>query len=84
MRFKNCGHRSWNATASPYLGDGAWGVKVRDVFWKKAHKLDQLVRAKNLNHLIRVTSFEHRQQFDAVDAKGIPIDSYMRFRDSAR
>ncbi len=63
-----------------YLGDGAWGIKVREIPWKRVHKLGYVVRAESLNHLIRVELHEDRQQFDAIDAKGKPIDSYIRFR----
>ena len=63
-----------------YLGDGAWGVTTRDIPTAKLQALDYLVRAEKRNHLIRVTLFPDRQQFDAVDGDGIRFDSYARFR----
>lgn len=63
-----------------YMGDGAWGVKVRDIPWKKVRKLGYIVRAESKNHLIRVGLYKDRQQFDAIEADGKAIDSYIRFR----
>lgn len=63
-----------------YIGDGSWGVEVRDIPWDKVRRLGYIVRASSENHLIRVGLHEDRQQFDALDAKGRAIDSYMRFR----
>jgi hypothetical protein len=65
-----------------YMGDGAWGVKVREIPWKQVHKLGYIVRAESKNHLIRVGIYSDRQQFDAIDAEGRPVDSYMRFREN--
>lgn len=63
-----------------YLGDGAWGVNTRTIPWNKVEALDYLVRGEPRNHLIRVSLFEDRQQFDAYDGEGFRFDSYARFR----
>ena len=63
-----------------YMGDGAWGVDLRDVPWDKTNKLEYIARAAKQNHLIRVQLHKNRQQFDAINGKGVRIDSYARFR----
>lgn len=66
-----------------YLGDGAWGVKVREIPWEKIReaRADYIVRAESINHLYRVILRRDRQQFDAMDAEGRIFDSYTRFVD---
>lgn len=63
-----------------YIGDGSWGVNLRDVPWEKTNKLDYLVRAAKENHLIRVQVLPDRQQYDAFNGSGTRLDSYARFR----
>jgi hypothetical protein len=63
-----------------YIGDGSWGVNLRDIPWEKTNKLDYLVRAAKEQHLIRVQLHPNRQQFDAFNAGGSRIDSTVRFR----
>lgn len=63
-----------------YIGDGAWGVDLRDVPWDKTNKLEYLVRAAKEHHLIRVQLHPNRQQFDALNGKGVRIDSTALFR----
>ena len=61
-----------------YLGDGAWGVEVREIPWERAGRLGYVARGASENHLIRVTIENGYQMFDAFSAKGIPIDNYIR------
>ncbi len=63
-----------------YIGDGSWGVDLRDIPWEKANKLPYLARAAKENHLIRVQLHPNRQQLDAYNGKGEKIDSTVRFR----
>ncbi|MCH1505449.1 MAG: hypothetical protein L7V86_17845 [Verrucomicrobiales bacterium] len=62
-----------------YMGDGSWGVDLRDIPWDKATKLDYLVRAAKANNLIRVRLSEGQQRYDAFNAKGEPLDGIIRF-----
>ena len=64
-----------------YLGDGAWGVDVRDIPWERASRLGYIARGASENHLIRVTIDDGYQIFDAFSAKSIPIDNYIRVYD---
>lgn len=63
-----------------YIGDGAWGVDLRDIPWEKIENLDYLVRAVKEHHLIRVQLHPNRQQFDAFNGSGSRFDSTARFR----
>lgn len=67
-------------TGTLYIGDGSWGVDLRDIPWDKTNKLEYLVRAAKEQHLIRIEILPNRQQFDAYNAKGSRIDSTSLFR----
>lgn len=69
-----------DAKGIAYLGDGAWGVDVRQIPWDKVKPLNYVVRAEPLNHLYRVILADDRQQFDAFDKDGKPFDNYVRWR----
>ena len=62
-----------------YIGDGSWGVDLRDIPWDKASKLDYLVRAAKESNLIRVRLSDGQQRYDAFNAKGVPLDGVIRF-----
>ena len=72
-------HNKVDVNGVTYMGDGAWGVKVRKVDWAKLRPLKYMVRAEDLNHLIRVRLYQGRQQFEAIDGTGKYIDSFTRF-----
>ena len=62
-----------------YIGDGSWGVDVREIKWERLRRKPYLVRGESINHLISVTLYQDRQEFRAVDKDGKPVDHYVRF-----
>ena len=62
-----------------YMGDGSWGVDLRDIPWDKVAKLDYLVIATKQNHLIRVRLSDGQQRYDAFNSKGEKLDGTVRF-----
>lgn len=62
-----------------YMGDGSWGVDVREIKWERLRRKPYLVRGESINHLISVTLYQDRQEFRAVDKDGKPVDHYVRF-----
>ena len=60
-----------------YLGDGAWGVKIRSVpkDWKKR---TYLAEARSVNHLIKVTMTSGQFVYEAMTADGDIFDETMR------
>ena len=62
-----------------YMGDGSWGVKLRDIPWPKASRLDYMVRADKESSLIRVQLLPNMQRYDAFNAAGVPLDGVVRF-----
>ncbi|MDA0814359.1 MAG: metallophosphoesterase family protein [Verrucomicrobia bacterium] len=61
-----------------YMGDGAWGVDVRNIDWKEMQKREYLHRGENLNHLIKVTVKPGLQLYEAFLSDGRRFDSYPR------
>ena len=62
-----------------YLGDGAWGVKIREVpkDWKSR---SYLVEARSVNHLIKVTMTGSGFAYEAMTAAGEVFDGTKRPR----
>lgn len=60
-----------------YLGDGAWGVKLRAIpkDWKKR---TYLAEARSVNHLIKVTMTATGIQYEAMKADGDVFDGTER------
>ncbi|MEZ5330006.1 MAG: metallophosphoesterase family protein [Verrucomicrobiales bacterium] len=61
-----------------YMGDGAWGVDVRNINWREMQKRQYLHRGENLNHLIKVTMKPGLQLYEAFLSDGRRFDSYPR------
>ncbi|MFM7181611.1 MAG: metallophosphoesterase [Verrucomicrobiales bacterium] len=62
----------------PYLGDGAWGVAVREAPPKELAKRPWLVKAAATNHLFLVTLTEGGFRYEAMTADGKVFDSVVR------
>ena len=67
-----------NGTIDPegvlYLGDGAWGAKLRSVH--SAADTWYLDRAESIRHVIVVTIHGDERRFEAVDQDGAVFDSW--------
>ena len=75
--------RTWPLTAGkrddangiPYLGDGAWGVAVRNPSKAELQKRPWIAKQAPINHLIRVTLAKDGFTCDALTADGKTFDS---------
>lgn len=75
--------RTWPLTAGkrddangvPYLGDGAWGVAVRNPSKSELQKRPWIAKQAPINHLIRVTLAKDGFTCDALTADGKTFDS---------
>lgn len=61
-----------------YLGDGAWGVKVRKIPKEHGEKLPYIERAESRNHLIQVLIDGAEVHYHATEADGNVFDKYSR------
>ena len=61
-----------------YLGDGAWGVRVREIPEEHGEKLPYIERAASRNHLIHVLIDGAEVHYHATDAKGNVFDKFQR------
>lgn len=57
-----------------YLGDGAWGVRTRDVGASVKQQRPFLAHAESANHLIKVVLGEDQILYEAITAAGRRID----------
>lgn len=57
-----------------YIGDGAWGVRTREIPAKKARALDYLEEFSSTNHLLNVTLNGETIQIDSIEAYGRTFD----------
>ena len=61
-----------------YMGDGAWGVKVREIPEEHGEKLPYIKRAASRNHLILVLIDGAEVHYHATEANGNVFDRYSR------
>jgi len=61
-----------------YMGDGAWGVRVRKIPEEHGEKLPYIERAESRNHLIHVLIDGEQVHYHAVEADGNVFDKYSR------
>ena len=61
-----------------YMGDGAWGVKVRKIPKEHGEKLPYIERAESRNHLIQVLIDGAEVHYHATEADGNVFDKYSR------
>jgi len=61
-----------------YLGDGAWGVRLREIPEEHGEKLPHIERAVSRNHLIHVLIDGTGVHYHATDAAGNVFDKYHR------
>jgi len=61
-----------------YLGDGAWGVEVRDIPEDYGEKLPYIERAASRNHLIHILIDGDDVHYHATEADGNVFDRYQR------
>lgn len=62
----------------PYLGDGAWGVTVREAPEKEIAKRPWLAKAAPINHLFLVTLTEEGFRYEAMTSDGKIFDRLER------
>ncbi len=61
-----------------YMGDGAWGVRVRPIPKNYGEKLPYIERAASKNHLIHVLIDGDKVHYHATEADGNVFDKYHR------
>lgn len=61
-----------------YMGDGAWGVSVREIPGEHGEKLPYIERAASRNHLIHVLIDGAEVHYHATEANGNVFDRYSR------
>ncbi len=61
-----------------YMGDGAWGVKVRKIPEKYGERLPYIESAHSRNHLIHVLIDGAEVHYQATEADGNVFDTYSR------
>ena len=61
-----------------YMGDGAWGVRVRAIPEEHGEKLPYIKRAASRNHLIHVLIDGDEVHYHATEADGNVFDKYHR------
>lgn len=61
-----------------YLGDGAWGVRLRKIPEEYGDKLPYIERADSRNHLIHVLVEGAEVHYHAIEADGNVFDRYVR------
>jgi len=64
-----------DANGIPYIGDGAWGVAVRNPSQAELKKRPWIAKQAPLNHLLRVTLAKGSFTSDAVTADGKTFDT---------